>query len=96
MKEDRVKLLPMQKINALANKYYSFAKWKPKNGDYYTNSRADLELYQIVDEDDQYFYTVYCHVENCQKEKWEKDRFLHYFGIHRVHVPEWIFERIKD
>jgi len=83
-------------LNALANKHYDNQKWKPKKGDYYTSSRADLELYKIVDEDDENFYTVYCNMENCEKSDWKKERFLQDFGLLRVHVPEWIFEHIKN
>jgi len=94
--DKKTALLPMQKLHALANKHYSGQVWEPKKGDYYTSSRVDLELYQILEEDDNHFYTVYCHVEECKQEPWVKEKFLEDFGVNRVHVPEWIFEHIKD
>lgn len=83
-----------QKLQALSDKYYSHNRWQPKKGDYYTTSRNDLELYQIVDEDEEHFYTVSCHVENCHKEPWKKEEFLQDFGINRVSVQNYILESI--
>ena len=42
-----VQLTEWQKIEAMALRFYSELQWVPKAGDYYTTSRADLELYRI-------------------------------------------------
>ena len=53
------KLTAEQKLQALSSKYYDGLGWQPKKGDYYTTSRNDLELYQIVDENETTFFTNY-------------------------------------
>ena len=55
----RTKLTAEQKLQALSSKYYDGLEWQPKKGDYYTTSRNDLELYQIVDENETTFFTFY-------------------------------------
>ena len=92
----RTELALNQKLDALANKYYQFVKWSPKKGDYYTTSRNDLQLCQIVDEDEKHFYTNYCDPSlNSDNEPWIKDDFLKDFGKCRVYVPEWVFESVS-
>lgn len=85
-----------QKLEALAYKYYCGPRvWHPKAGDYYTSSRNDLQLYQIVAEDDEHFYTVYC-THPDQRDAWKKEGFTtEGFGTNRVYVPEWILNEIK-
>lgn len=90
-------LTPIQKLHAVANKYYlGGAKWWPKAGDYYTSCRADLELYQVVEVTDAVVKTKYCNPERGDSiSEWDKDKFLtDGFGTNRVHVPDWVF-RIK-
>lgn len=90
---ERISLTYQQKLAAISAKYYQHLKWTPKKGDYYTSVRNDLELYQIVDEDETSLYTKYCNPEkNNTISKWEKDKFLLEFGVHRVYVPDWILE----
>lgn len=89
---ERLELTYQQKLAAISAKHYQHLKWTPKKGDYYTSVRNDLELYQIVDEDDQFLYTRYCNPEKTSISKWVKENFLLEFGIHRVYVPDWIFE----
>jgi hypothetical protein len=80
-----------QKLGALAHKYYQHAQWNPKVGDYYTSSRNDLELYQIIDEDDSHFHTIYCSNPEGERSKWLKEEFTTQgFGLNRVHVPNFI------
>lgn len=89
----KTKLTSNQKLEALANKYYSNQIWNPKKGDYYTSSRNDLELYQIFNEDDKFFYTQYCSDDyGDNSEEWEKEKFLLDFGVNRVYVPNYIFD----
>lgn len=80
-----------QKLDALALKYYSFYQWNPKAGDFYTTSRSDLELYQIVDIRDGKVYTKYL-VGSDVISEWPENEFLSLetFGRCRVYVPEWI------
>lgn len=81
-------LTPEGKLEALSLKYYHFYKWEPKKGDFYTTSRSDLQLYQIVDENETSFFTNFCDksfvAENAE---WKKDDFLKDFGERRVYVP---------
>jgi len=85
------KLTMYQKLQALQDRFYQRMKWHPKKGDYYTTSRNDLQLYQIVDEDDNYFYTVYC-TDGRTTSRWDKSGFTtEGFGPMRVHVSDYIF-----
>lgn len=85
-------LTPMQKLHAMAYKYYSGIKWEPKKGDYYTTSRADLELYQVVDVTETKVMTKYL-VGSDTISEWDKDRFTtEGFGVNRVHVPVFCFK----
>lgn len=79
-----------QKLDSFAFKYYQDYQWKPKKGDYYTSTRADLQLYQIVDEDEGNFYTEYCHQPEAGRASWVKERFLLDFGVRRLFVPDFV------
>lgn len=79
------------KLQALSHKYYSGIKWEPKAGDYYTSSRADLELYQVVEVTDNKVKTTYLNGDKNVSE-WDKDGFTKEgFGVNRVYVPEFVF-----
>jgi hypothetical protein len=81
-----------QKLHALANRFYSDAKWEPKAGDFYTTSRADLELYQVVEVTDDKIRTKYLFPDSPIAE-WAKHGFLtEGFGVKRVHVPFWVLK----
>jgi len=84
-----------QKVEAMSLKHYDGYQWKPKAGDFYTTDRNDLELYQIVDEDEDHFCTNYCDHENRTDEPaiWLKDSFLRDFGIHRCHITHELLIR---
>lgn len=85
-------LTPNQKLHALSAKYYQHTVWIPKKGDYYTSTRADLELYQIVNIKNGIVYTIYCNME-CKPVQWDEKTFLtEGFGVNRVHVPDWIIQ----
>jgi hypothetical protein len=79
-----------QKLLAIRLKYYDCQEWHPKKGDYYTTCRNDLELYQIVDEDENYFYTNYCnpHQKTERPSEWLKVDFKKGFGEKRIFVPD--------
>jgi len=82
-----------QKLQALSLKYYDSLTWIPKKGDYYTTSRNDLELYQIVDENETTLFTNYCDGKKTEiPSEWKKEEFLIYFGERRVYVPDMIFK----
>jgi hypothetical protein len=85
-------LTESQKLEALALKYYQGGvEWKPSKGDFYTTSRADLELYQIVDADENTIKTKYCDTDKGNSiTEWKADEFLKGFGLNRVHVPLFI------
>lgn len=85
-------LNPNQKLQALAYRFYSDQKWKPEAGHYYTTSRADLELYRVVDIKDGKVYTEYCTLPGVLSE-WPEEEFTeHGFGPKRVWVPQFIFD----
>lgn len=91
-----MKLTPEIKLQALEMKYYSGIHWEPKKGDYYTTSRADLELYQVVDVDDEFVYTSYLPVNLDNISKWRKDEFTSKdFGLRRVHVHEVLINELN-
>lgn len=86
------KLTESQKLQALAYKYYNGGIWEPKAGDYYTTSRADLELYQVVEVTDTIVRTTYLTPDSDISE-WKKDGFTtEGFGVNRVWVPNWVFD----
>jgi hypothetical protein len=87
--EEPIKLTEWQKLHALAMRFYSGYQWRPKAGDYYTTSRADLELYQVVDIKDGKVYTKYCDpAKQGGIAEWPEDEFLSptTFGYARVYV----------
>lgn len=89
----KTKLTAEQKLEALALKYYNCLTWEPKKGDYYTTSRSDKELYQIVDENENSFFTNYCDKEkfpDSENAEWSKQSFLQDFGERRVYVPDYV------
>lgn len=89
------KLTYQQKLDALAYRFYQGARWVPKAGDFYTTSRADLELYQIVDIKDGVVLTRYTEGSDTIS-KWPEDGFLtEGFGPKRVFVPEWVLNSPK-
>lgn len=91
-----ISLTTDQKLNALAFKYYQGAKWEPKTGDYYTTSRNDLELYQIVEANEKVVRTRYCDPQRGDAiTDWPTERFLLDFGVNRVFVPDWILNTPK-
>jgi hypothetical protein len=79
------------KLQAMAHKYYSGIKWEPKAGDYYTSSRADLELYKVIEVTDTKVKTVYVKPDS-EIAEWDKDGFTNEgFGLNRVYVPDFVF-----
>lgn len=88
------RLSPMQKLHALAAKYYQNSVWVPKAGDCYTTSRADLELYNVVDVRDGKIFTEYA-TRPGELSEWEAEGFTtEGFGPRRVYVPDWVFDNI--
>ncbi len=93
-----ISLTKDEKLQALANRYYGKINqdWEPKVGDFYTTSRADLELYQIVSIQDGQIGTIYrdpARSPGRDVSYWPASTFLSLttFGANRVHVPNWIF-----
>lgn len=84
------KLTYQQKLDALAYRFYQGAQWVPKAGDYYTTSRADLELYQVVSIEDGKIRTRFTEGTDAISE-WPEYGFLtDGFGPKRVFVPPWV------
>lgn len=85
-----MKLTQTQKLHALAYRFYQGAAWTPKAGDFYTTSRADLELYQVVSVEGGIVRTRYTEGSDAISE-WQEAGFLtEGFGPKRVFVPEWV------
>lgn len=83
-------LTPKQKMEALSYRFYQGGTWQPKAGDYYTTSRADLELYQVVAVADGKVRTRYTDGRTDAIAEWDEAGFLtEGFGLRRVYVPEW-------
>lgn len=82
-----------QKLEAMAFRFYQDFVWIPEAGHYYTTSRADLELYRIVDIRDDKVYTEYCTQPGTLTE-WPLDEFTTKgFGPKRVWVPPFILNK---
>lgn len=87
-------LTTAQKLQAMAHRFYQGQEWKPQLGDYYTTSRADLELYRVVaiDRDEDAIFTEYTTAPG-NLTVWKLDGFTtEGFGPRRVHVPLFILE----
>lgn len=84
------KLTPKQKLEALSYRFYQAGQWTPQAGDFYTTSRADLELYQVVSVEGGIVRTRYTEGSDTVSE-WPETEFLTGgFGPKRVFVPEWV------
>ena len=81
-----------QKLEALSLRFYQGLKWTPKGGDFYTTSRADLELYQIVSVENAQVKTRYCDKSKSDViSSWPVDEFTDAgFGPKRVWVPDFV------
>lgn len=88
-----IDLTPEQKLAALGARFYGDLSWKPASGDYYTTSRADLELYQVVAIEEGIVFTRYCdRRKSTTLSEWPVDEFTSSgFGPKRVFVPRWVF-----
>lgn len=95
-----MKLTPMQKLRALSIRFYDGMEWVPTAGDFYTTTRADLELYQIVEihsttdrnRPATVVRTRYTEGSDAISE-WPLDGFqTHGFGPFRVWVPHFVLE----
>ena len=86
-----------QKLEALSLRFYQGLAWLPKAGDYYTTSRADLELYQVVSVEDGFVKTRYCDTSKTDAiSSWPEDEFTTGgFGPKRVYVPDFILAAIQ-
>lgn len=86
-----MKLTAEQKLEAMAHRFYQGAEWTPKAGDLYTTSRADLEVYRVIEVRDDIIITDYTE-NSAGTSEWPASEFLtEGFGPLRVWVPEWIF-----
>lgn len=84
------KLTYQQKLDALSYRFYQGAQWTPRAGDYYTTSRADLELYQVVSIEDGIVFTRFTEGTDAIS-RWPEAVFLtEGFGPRRVFVPPWV------
>ena len=81
-----------QKLEALSLRFYQGMLWTPKAGDYYTTSRADLELYRVVAVEGGMVKTQYCdQSKSSAVSSWpEKEFTSEGFGPKRVWVPDFV------
>ena len=88
----QVTLTYSQKLEALSLRFYQGMTWNPKAGDYYTTSRADLELYRVVKVEDGMVKTQYCDQRNTDAvASWPVEEFTSAgFGPKRVWVPDFV------
>ncbi|KAF0674470.1 hypothetical protein [Profundibacterium mesophilum] len=82
-----MQLTKMQKLEALAARFYQGMEWAPKAGDLYTTSRADLGVYRVISVENGVVTTE--HTENgAAPSEWPDAEFLtEGFGPKRVWVP---------
>ena len=87
-----VDLTYQQKLEALSLMFYQGMLWTPKAGDYYTTSRADLELYRVVAVEGGMVKTQYCdQSKSSAVSSWpEKEFTSEGFGPKRVWVPDFV------
>ncbi len=87
-----IALTYQQKLDALSLRFYQGLKWTPESGHYYTTSRADLELYQVVRIEGGKVYTRYCDQSKSDViAQWDGDGFTSEgFGPKRVWVPDFV------
>ena len=69
-------LTPWQKLSALAMRFYQNRNWDPDVGDYFTTTRADLNLYQIVGMDHGKVRTKSCDPTKSAILSWDLEHFL--------------------
>lgn len=85
-----------QRLDAFSMKYYQRFTWKPRKGDYYCIARNDDLVARIVNECDEYFYTKSnMQNEECEADRWEKEKFLEDFGIYRVYLHPAILKQLE-
>ena len=88
-----MELTHKQKMYALSNAMYlGGVNWEPKPGDYYTSSRPDLELYQVVSVENGKVKTIYTD-RQAEPMEWDEAGFLtEGFGPNRIHVPDFVLK----
>ena len=91
-----VDLTYQQKLEALSLRFYQGMLWTPKAGDYYTTSRADLELYRVVAVEGGMVKTQYCdQSKSSAVSSWpEKEFTSEGFGPKRVWVPDFVLSAV--
>jgi len=93
-------LTATQKLKAFAMRYYNNVSWTSDElavGDYYTTTREDLELYEIVHLTQEKVYTRYCswRMDNFQIAEWDRKTFTSEgFGPYRMFVPLYVLEKM--
>lgn len=90
-----MKFTEKEKLQAMALKFYQCQKWEPASGDFYTSTRYDLELYQVVSIDGEKIRTRYVNTGDfgTSTTDWELAIFLtEGFGPFRVHVPKEVLD----
>lgn len=90
-----MQLTENQKLQAMAARFYQGLEWTPKAGDLYTTSRADLEVYEVLDVRDGIVLTRYTE-GSTSISTWPEDEFQTFgFGPKRVYIPPWIADELR-
>lgn len=76
----------------MAARFYQGMEWQPKEGDLYTTSRADLEVYRVVSVENGVVTTEY--TENgVAYSEWSIEEFISEgFGPKRVWIPPHVLQ----
>ncbi|MER5171622.1 hypothetical protein [Thioclava kandeliae] len=86
-----MELTERQKLEALSLRFYQGLEWKPEAGHFYTTSRADLEVYKIVNIEDGKVFTMFTDGKSDAISEWDEAGFLtDGFGPRRVWVPLFV------
>lgn len=86
-----MKLTETQKLEAMALRFYQGLDWKPEAGHFYTTSRADLEVYEVVKVEGGKVFTRYTEGDTSGVAEWPEEEFLtEGFGPNRVWVPSFV------
>lgn len=88
-----MRLTEAQKLTAFEARFYQGLEWTPKAGDFYTTTRADLEVYEVVSVEGGIVRTRYTEWDSGVSD-WPESEFLTSgFGPRRLWVPPWVLEQ---
>jgi len=82
-----------QKLHCFGLKYFQNYEWKPEIGDYFTTTRADLELFQITRIEERNVFWINAKEPNSLEQRDDLSGFSCLGqGSIRLYVPDFILE----